>query len=129
MSFHRTMPILQVRDVRASETFYQKLGFASLVIWEFEGEANFCIVCRDHVTIGLQLLRARIPVNTHWAAYIYVADVEALHAEYSNLNLPQITDVRRDNPYDCEDFDVVDIDGHRLAFGQDFSPGSKGPGM
>lgn len=124
----RSMTVLQVPDVRASEAFYGRLGFVSHGIWEHDGHANFAIVQRGKVTLALQRLTGPLRVNTHWAVYIYVTDVAALHAEFSALDLPAITALRRDNPYGCDDFDVTDPDGHILCFGQDMHPGA-GPGL
>jgi hypothetical protein len=39
-----------------------------------------------------------------------------------------MTETRCDNPYGCDDFDVIDPDGHRIAFGQDMEPGAR-PGL
>lgn len=123
----RAMPVLQVRDVRASEEFYQRLGFSSHGIWEHAGEAQFCIVQRDAITIALQRAEGPVPANTHWAAYLYVSDVTAFHAEFHDAGI-EVTEIRRDNPYGCDDFDLRDPDGHLICFGQDMHP-SHGPGL
>ena len=124
----RAMPVLQVRDVRASEGFYQRLGFSSHGIWEHDGEAQFCIVQRGAITIALQRAEGPVPANTHWAAYLYVSDVTALHAELAARDGIEITEIRRDNPYGCDDFDIRDPDGHLICFGQDMQP-THGPGL
>lgn len=127
MMTHRAMPVLQVRDVVASEAFYRQLGFDSHGPWG--DPPAFTIMQRGDVTLALD--RARDGVvrpNQWWAAYVYVSDVDALHAEFARLDLPELTGVRRDNPYGCADFDVVDIDGHRIAFGQSLAP-DPGPGL
>ncbi|MEL6233116.1 MAG: VOC family protein [Pseudomonadota bacterium] len=128
MSALRAMPVLDVADVVASEAFYQGLGFDSHGVWRHEGEAEFCIVQRGDVTLALNRGHGPIPRNHYWAAYLYVSDVAALHAEFTALDLPELTAIRRDNPYGCDDFDLTDPDGHRLAFGQSHDP-TPGPGL
>ncbi|MEM9048710.1 MAG: hypothetical protein AAGC92_08325 [Pseudomonadota bacterium] len=128
MSTLRAMTVLDVADVPASEAFYATLGFDSHGIWQHDGVAEFCIVQRGDVTLALNRGHGPTPRNHYWAAYLYVSDVAALHAEFAALDLPELTEIRRDNPYGCDDFDVVDIDGHRLAFGQSHNP-DPGPGL
>ncbi|MEM8728555.1 MAG: hypothetical protein AAGF79_01460 [Pseudomonadota bacterium] len=127
MTMRRAMPVLQVRDVAASEAFYLTLGFDSHGIWG--DPPAFCIMQRGEVTLALDRGRdGEVSCNQWWAAYIYIDDVAALHSEFAALDLPELTEIRRDNPYGCDDFDVVDIDGHRLAFGQSLNP-EPGPGL
>lgn len=127
MATHRAMPVLPVCDVVASEAFYRQLGFDSHGAWG--DPPAFCIVQRGDVTLALDRARDGVVTpNQWWAAYIYVDDVDGLRDEFAALNLPEITEIRRDNPYGCDDFDVVDIDGHRLAFGQSRMP-DPGPGL
>ena len=127
MTFHRAMPVLQVSDVRASAAFYARLGFEPTGDWDDEGEVYFAIVQRGDVTLALQLLRGPLRVNTHWAAYVYVDDLVALHAEYKSEGLDP-TEIRHPEHYGCDDFDVTDPDGHIIAFGQSHNP-RPGPGL
>ncbi|MEM9320575.1 MAG: VOC family protein [Pseudomonadota bacterium] len=128
MTTLRAMPVLQVSDVTASAAFYERLGFHSHGIWHHEGTAKFAILQRGDVTLAVQLLRGPLRVNTHWAAYIYVSDVAALHDEWAGLDLPELTAIRHDNPYECDEFDIRDPDGHLICFGQDMIP-THGPGL
>ena len=127
MKTMRAMPVLQVSDLMASVEFYNRLGFATNGIW---GEpATFAILQRGSVSIALQLLRAKkMPVNTHWAAYIYVEDADAVHKEFQDAGIV-ITRPPEETYYGCRDFDVADPDGHLLAFGQDLEPQPHGPGL
>lgn len=127
MTMLRAMPILQVGDVMASIQFYVRLGFAPHGIWG--DPPGFCIVQRGEVTLGLAHAQAGdIKPNQQWAAYLYVADVEALHREFSALDGVVVSAIE-DQPYGCRDFDVRDLDGHVLAFGQDMAPETHGPGL
>lgn len=122
----RAMPVLQVRDVAASTAFYARLGFAS---HGAHGDPPaFNIVQRGDVTLALDLARdGTIPVNQWWAAYIYVEDAEGLRAEFVAQGL-EPTEINRPQEYGCIDFDIVDPDGHRIAFGQSLNP-VPGPGL
>lgn len=127
----RTMPVLQVRDVLASRDFYARLGFASHGVWTEPGsdEAQFCIVQRGDASLALQLSRApELARNTHWAVYVYVDDVSALVEEFAEAGI-DLTRAPEDAPYGCRDFDVTDIDGHLIAFGQDLHDHPYGPGL
>ena len=126
MNLQRSMPVLQVRDVVASAAFYERLGFTHHGFWG--DPPGFCIPQRGEVTLALDLAQnGDVPRNQWWAAYLYVDDVDALHAEFTALDGVEVTEIG-DRYYGCRDFDVVDIDGHRLAFGQDLSDVSK-PGL
>lgn len=126
MTTLRAMPVLQVGDVAASEAFYETLGFASHGTWG--DPPAFCIVQRGDVTIALDGSRdGGRSVNQWWAAYIYVDDVEALRAEFLSRDIAA-TEIHRPTHYGCIDFDVVDPDGHRIAFGQSLDP-DPGPGL
>ena len=127
MTLLRAMPVLQVRDVRASETFYQSFGFLSHGIWDHGGVAQFCILQWAQVTMALQRADEAVQPIRNWVAYLYCDDVSALHARASNAGA-KVGEIRRDTPYGCDDFDLTDPDGHVLAFGQDMNP-VHGPGL
>ena len=128
MNTLRAMPVLQVSDMGRSIDFYKRMGFSGLG-WEDEqtGEVFFTIAQRGDVTIGLQLLRGPLRVNTHWAAYVYVDDLPALHREFAGEGLAP-TEIRHPETYGCDDFDISDPDGHLIAFGQSRDP-VPGPGL
>ncbi len=125
----RSMPVLQVADVRQSEAFYREvLGFRSHGFW---GDGpDFCIVQCGRVTIALDRSRdnAPIPANQYWAAYVYVEDADALCERFRQAGA-QIVRELEDMPYGLRDFDVRDPDGHLIAFGQDLDPGETEPGL
>ena len=122
----RAMPVLQVSDVALSTAFYERLGFESHGIWG--DPPAFCIIQRGDVTLALdQSQEGPVPLNQWWAAYVYVEDAEALYREFADLGVAA-TGLNRPAHYGCIDFDVVDPDGHRIAFGQSLDP-DPGPGL
>lgn len=116
MRLERSMPVLQVRDLRVSAGFYARLGFTA-ALW---GDGpDFAIVTRDGVTLALDRARdGDVPVNQWWAAYLYTDDVAALRDSFVAAGI-EATEMQHPTHYGCDDFDVIDPDGHRIAFGQD----------
>ena len=127
--FVRAMPVLQVKDVKASAAFYcDKLGFASHGMW---GDPPvFTIVQRGAVTLALDQSRdgSTPPRQQYWSAYLYVADADALLAELKAQGVAIERDIET-TEYGCRDFDIRDPDGHILGFGHVLSPDAMGPGL
>jgi predicted enzyme related to lactoylglutathione lyase len=122
---HRSMTVLNVTDVLASVAFYERLGFVSHGVWG--DPPGFAILQRGQVTLAVDVADGPPPVNRWWATYIYVEDAEALRAEFVERGI-EVTEMHRPTHYGCIDFDVIDPDGHRLAFGQALNP-VPGPGL
>ena len=127
MSGLRAMPVLSTRDVVALAEFYEGLGFEKGSYWG--DPPGFCILCLGTITVALQRTHDDVvSPNPYWDAYLYVADVAALHERFRAAEAV-VTEIRRDNPYGCDDFDLTDPEGHTLAFGQDKHPSPQGPGL
>ena len=126
MATIKAMPVIDVRDVEAAEAFWIRAGFASHGTW---GEPpTFAIVQRGAATLALSPMAAEVPPrNGWWAAYVYVEDVAALHAEFRAEGL-EPGPIRTPEHYGCRDFDLIDPDGNRVAFGQALCP-APGPGL
>ncbi len=123
-----TFPIFFVRDVPAAADYYRdKLGFRYDRLW---GEPpGFIIVQRD--TAGFMLRGGQEGGKPQpnrrldpwaWDAYVYVRDADVLHAELVERGA-DIVRPPEDQFYGCRDFEVRDLDGYILCFGQDL-PGS-----
>lgn len=108
MAVLRAMPVIDVRDVAAAEAFWRRAGFASHGIWG--DPPAFVIVQRGDATLALSR-----------------AVGEALHAELAAEGLAP-GEIRSPEHYGCRDFDLVDPDGNRVAFGQASHP-VPGPGL
>lgn len=129
LPFLRAMPVLQVHDLKTSLAFYcDGLGFSSHGSWGTP--PVFAIVQRGAVTLALDQSRdgSRPPTQQYWAAYIYVADVEAALRDLVARAIPIHRPIC-DTEYGCRDFDVRDPDGHILALGEVLSPDVMGPGL
>lgn len=128
-TFHRSAPVLAVRDVLRSRNYYRDvLGFEEHGVW---GEPPcFCILGRDTITVFLdQAPDAADIVNSHgWAAYFYVSGLDSIADDFRRRGA-EIVRGPEDAVYGCREIDVRDPDGHLICFGQDLSPASNGPGL
>jgi hypothetical protein len=112
--------VFLVGNIEPTMEWYKQLGFAA----EYY-PPGFAILRRDDVEIFLQQQpgysapedsgrRAR----EAWNVYIVVDDVKALYAEYSALAEVKISRPLCPQEYGMLEFDVIDLNGHRLVFAQ-----------
>ena len=121
-------PIFLVADVvKAAEYYRDVLGFRFDRYW---GEPPcFCIVWRDAVEVFLkgpecpgQEVRVQ-PNRSHseaWDIYINVNDADALLAELRAKGA-KIVREPEDTVYHMREFEVEDLNGYAICFGQDIS--------
>ncbi|MBI3830191.1 MAG: VOC family protein [Planctomycetes bacterium] len=116
-------PYLFVDDVVKSANWYRdKLGFGFDRLW---GEPPcFAIVRRDGVCVMLKQMPGQVrpnakvdPEDSAWNAYLWVEDVDAVHAEFQAKGV-KIPRGLCDQEYGCRDFDIEDCNGYVLCFGQ-----------
>lgn len=124
----RAMPVFETADMARSLAFYKsRLGFDAATWGE---PPTFAIVQRGAVTVALAAVDDRPPAVSRktWAAYVYVADIDALYHELraTGVDLPHPP---VDRPYNCREFVLDDPDGHMLAFGSVLAPDPRGPGL
>jgi catechol 2,3-dioxygenase-like lactoylglutathione lyase family enzyme len=116
--------VFLVKDVQASAAYFRDaVGFRFDRFWG--DPPGFCMVWRDEQCIMLSqvdepgLIRpvsSVVPVV--WDAYFWVDDVEAFHADLCARGA-RIECAPFAKPYGVKEFVVVDLDGHRLAFGEE----------
>jgi uncharacterized glyoxalase superfamily protein PhnB len=103
--------VLQVPDVRAAlEWFRDALGFE---VEPYEDGEHYGYARRGGVSFHL----ARGPDPDLWSAYVYVDDVETLHAELAERGA-EIVQPPTAKGYGLRDLLVRGPGGHALAFGQ-----------
>jgi catechol 2,3-dioxygenase-like lactoylglutathione lyase family enzyme len=118
-------PNFYTADIVAAANYYRDvLGFH---YDRFFGDPPaFCMVHRSGVVFMLrQAPRAQdVRPNGHvdpegetWDAYVWIDDADALWAEY-RANGATIARDPCDQPYGCREFDVLDLNGYRICFGQ-----------
>jgi predicted enzyme related to lactoylglutathione lyase len=121
-------PYFLVPDVVAAANFYRDvLGFTFDRFW---GEPPvFCMPQRGGVVIMLSQIHDPALVRPNsaadreggaWDAYVWVQDADALHAEFVAKGAT-IARGLCDQEYGCRDFDVLDLNGYRLCFGQNLT--------
>lgn len=121
-------PVFLVDDIVKSAEYYRDvLGFKFDRYW---GEPPcFCMLCRGGVEIfmsgpekpGTKQMRANRSHTEAWDAYIRVSDAEGLCAEFRAKGAKIVRDPC-DTCYEMREFEVEDINGYALCFGQDISP-------
>ena len=121
--------MLGVPDVRrAAEHYRDVLGFRLGPDGVFapdpaEPGGVYAIVERDGVSVHLQIRRGELTTRLSERpaferdVYVYVGDVEAVHAELQRRGA-RIVQPPRLMPYGIRECVVEDLVGHRLAFGR-----------
>jgi len=119
-------PYFLVEDVyKSAEHYRDVLGFQFDQFW---GEPpSFVMVRRDAIQIMLRgaagkadsVVRPnRRRIDHSFDAYVYVSDVDALHTELAGRGAVVLGEPY-DQPHDCREFEVEDLDGYVICFGQD----------
>lgn len=109
-------------DLHATLAYYRdKLGFGCLGTWH--DPPVYAIVERDGQRIHFRLAQPPAPHPDKYAdelldAYVFIADADALYAEYRARGVEFTRDIG-DMPWRAREFVVKDDDGRLLAFGAD----------
>lgn len=111
--FEAVTPRLPVTDVERALAFYvDRLGFK--LGWKWGSPITHGNVCRDSISLDLiSMPHGRCGTAM---AYIQLSGVDAYFSELKARNLDLMPP--EDRPYGMRDFEVVDLDGNRLAFGE-----------
>ena len=116
----RIAPEFFTTDLPATLAYYRDtLGFACVGTWH--DPPVYAIVARDDQRIHFRLADPPTPNPAKYAdelldAYLFVADADALYAEYAARGA-EFTRVLGDTPWASREFVVKDCDGRLLAFG------------
>jgi catechol 2,3-dioxygenase-like lactoylglutathione lyase family enzyme len=111
-------PILPSRDLEATSAFYAQLGFERKGLWPDE----YLIVMRGEVGLHFFFSPGTDPFASVAGCYLYVADADALFAEFERLGLPdsgipRLHGAPEDTDYGLREFALVDNDGNLLRIG------------
>jgi catechol 2,3-dioxygenase-like lactoylglutathione lyase family enzyme len=123
-------PLLQVRDLAASVSFYgQKLGFRT-----GSTEGGFSVIRRDDCVIYLAQKtknadvtnKAARAVDDGWCDYdLHIhcqpGTLDALYQEFQakGVPMPDFADGPVTRSYGIRDFSLIDPDGYNIVFGEE----------
>jgi catechol 2,3-dioxygenase-like lactoylglutathione lyase family enzyme len=111
--FEAVTPRLPVADVEKALAFYvDQMGFQ--LGWKWGDPLTHANVCRDSISIDL-ILSPPERLGTAMA-YFQLNGVDAYFSELKGRNV-DVCELE-DRLYGMRDFEVVDPDGNRLAFGE-----------
>src|SRR4051794_35813179 len=112
--------VLLVGNIEPTMEWYKQLGFES----EYY-PPGFAILRRDTVEIFLQQQPGYVVPDDPgrhrrqaWNVYILTDNVKALYEEYLALTGVKISRPLCPQDYGMMEFDVIDLNGHRLVFAQ-----------
>ena len=113
-------PVLLVGNIEPTMEWYKQLGFESRYY-----PPGFAILRRDDIEIFLQQQPGYVaPADPGrdereaWNVYIVTDNVKALFEEFSALEGVNISRPLCPQEYGMTEFDVMDLNGHRLVFAQ-----------
>jgi catechol 2,3-dioxygenase-like lactoylglutathione lyase family enzyme len=117
----RAVPVFPVRDVRAALALYRKLGFAAKAYGEQSAhEPVYGFLDRDGLELHLTRTPELDPARNTSAAYLYVADADALYAEWQAAGADgRFLGAPQDTPYHLREFAYADPDGNLLRIGSE----------
>ena len=109
-----------VGNIEQTMEWYKRLGFKS----EYY-PPGFAILRRDEIEIFLQQQAGYVAPDDPgrrerhaWNVYIITDDVRTLYEEYSSLPGVKISRQLCPQEYGMMEFDVMDLNGHRLVFAE-----------
>lgn len=126
-------PCFVVDDVVASaESYRDLLGFHFDRFWGGGDPPKFVMVRRDHVQIMLREAKQaphptsmrpnRQIIPDYFDAYLYVRNVDTLYKELEARGAGLLCEPCN-QPHDCREFEVADLNGYVLCFGQNLLAG------
>jgi hypothetical protein len=112
--FREIVPIFPVRDVLAAVEHYRRLGFEGRAYSE---EVTYGFLTRGSVNLHLTLVSSLDPHASTSAAYLYVSDADALHAQWSESGAAGRFDAPYDTEYGLREGAHLDPDGNLVRYG------------
>lgn len=117
----RVAPILPARSLAETRAFYEHLGFTTVGWWP-QTFGGYAILARGDLELHFFAFPDLAPHDSYAQCYWRVADVDALHAEFSRLGLPadgipRLTALE-DKPWGTREFALVDPNGTLARIGQ-----------
>ena len=117
-STDKSIPVLPSRSLQKTIKFYEKLGFAGILL----ASDTYAIVTRGDLEIHFFEHPNLQPDECYAGCYMRVTQVDALHAVFLPIGLP-LTGIPRltrveNKPWKMREFALIDEDGNLVKFGQ-----------
>ena len=112
--FAYAAPVIPVRDLDAAPARYRALGFT---VEPYMGGERYGFVERGGIHFHLVELADHDPGSSATHVYLYVSDVDALRAEWAEVDDAGALSVCYDTPYGLREFSLIDSEGtmHRVG--------------
>jgi len=110
----RAFPIISVRDLRATQGFYQDLGFSQTYQFPPEGEPGFVTMERGSSSIGIGAGGAGD--DDRFGYWVYVDDVDAVLEQLRAAGAPVVAEPE-DQPWGERVARTRDPDGNLVYLG------------
>jgi hypothetical protein len=112
--FDHVAPVIPVSDLDAALARYQALGFTAE---PYAGGERYGFVARGGIRLHLAEFEDHDAGTSDTHVYLYVSDVETLHAEWSTIEDRGTLSPLYDTPYGLREFSLIDDDGtlHRIG--------------
>jgi catechol 2,3-dioxygenase-like lactoylglutathione lyase family enzyme len=113
-AFEDVAPVLPVRDLAAALERYRRLGFR---VRAYGHGTGYGYAERGSVTLHLSAWDEHDPLRTGSQVYLFVADADAVHAEWTASGVEGRFTEPGDTEYGLREFAFVDTDGtlHRVG--------------
>jgi uncharacterized glyoxalase superfamily protein PhnB len=112
------VPEIHVSSSRGAKEFYStKLGFECVSSWrpdETKDDPCYLGFVRDGVRLNVTSFKDGV---LGACVYVYVDDVDALHAEFTDKGVQKLTPVVNQS-WGTREFGVMDSDQNKIRFGQ-----------
>lgn len=108
--------IIPVADINKTIKWYEeKMGFKVNFTWE--EPISYAILKRDNLTLHFSQVHKDFTLTSPFPSiYVFVTQIEALYQEFKTKGVKVSELVEAD--YGMTDFDLYDLNGFRITFGQ-----------
>jgi catechol 2,3-dioxygenase-like lactoylglutathione lyase family enzyme len=116
-------PILPARDIAATETFWQRLGFATV----YRDDEEYLLMKREGAEVHFFYHPRLDPASCDHGAYLRPSDIRVLDAEWGALGLTA-TGIPRyiplaEKPWGMAELALLDPNGNLIRAGQELPLG------
>jgi uncharacterized glyoxalase superfamily protein PhnB len=109
--------VFVVSDIAKSIAYYRDT-LAFDVTFQYGEPVFYACLCRDEVALHLLAANKTKQLPGHGSLYVFVKDVDAVHAELVERGA-KVIKAPQDYAYGMRDFDLVDLDGNCITCGME----------